>query len=75
MVVEVRLRTRDDYGGAAASVGRTKQSRIVHTTRHLLQQQPRLRALPVRFDVAVVRPLDGTTEWPIEWIEHAFEAT
>jgi putative endonuclease len=75
VVVEVRLRARDDYGGAAASVGRTKRSRIVHATRRMLQQQRTLAALPVRFDVAVVRPLDGTADWPVEWIEHAFEAT
>jgi putative endonuclease len=72
VVVEVRMRSGDEYGGGAASVDRGKQRRIVLTTRQLLQRHRELAALPVRFDVAVVSP--GAPAWRIEWIRHAFEA-
>jgi putative endonuclease len=71
-VVEVRMRSGDDYGGGAASVDRPKQRRIVRTTLLMLQQHRELAALRVRFDVAVVTP--DAPAWRIEWIRHAFEA-
>ncbi len=72
VVVEVRMRSGEDYGGGAASVDRAKQRRIILTTLQLLQQRRDLAALPVRFDVAVVSP--DPPSWRIEWIRHAFEA-
>jgi putative endonuclease len=72
LVVEVRLRSREDYGGAAASVDAVKQRRIVRTTHQLLQVQRDLARWPVRFDVMVVTP--DREPWRIEWIRHAFEA-
>ncbi len=72
VIVEVRLRASDDFGGAAASVTGLKQARIVRTARQLLQQQRTLAGLRVRFDVAVVRPTSGDN-WPVEWIRHAFD--
>lgn len=72
VIVEVRMRSSDDYGGAAASVDRGKQRRIVLATRLLLQQHRALATLPLRFDVAVVHP--DAPAWRIEWIRHAFEA-
>ncbi len=72
VVIEVRMRSDEAYGGAAASVDRSKQRRIVLTTLQLLQQRRDLAALPVRFDVAVVSP--DPPSWRIEWIRHAFEA-
>jgi putative endonuclease len=68
VVAEVRMRSREDYGGAAASIGRHKQRRIVATTGLLLQQHPQLRHCRVRFDVLVVR--NGA----VEWLKHAFDA-
>jgi putative endonuclease len=73
VVVEVRMRSGETYGGGAASVDRTKQRRIVLTTLQLLQRRRDLAALPVRFDVAVVSP--DPPSWRIEWIPHAFEAS
>jgi putative endonuclease len=72
VVVEVRMRSGEAFGGGAASVDRAKQRRIVLTTLQLLQQRRDLAALPVRFDVAVVSP--DPSGWRIEWIRHAFEA-
>ena len=72
VVAEVRMRSRTDYGGAAASICPRKQARIIRTTRQLLQLRPDLACLPVRFDVAVVAP-DGP-HWTLEWITQAFDA-
>jgi putative endonuclease len=72
LVVEVRLRSREDYGGGAASVDAVKQRRIVRTARQLLQTERELAHWPVRFDVVVVTP--DSDPWRIEWIRHAFEA-
>ena len=68
IVVEVRTRADDRYGGAAASVTRDKQRRIAATAALFLDQRPDLRNCRVRFDVIVVR--DGR----IEWLRHAFDA-
>jgi putative endonuclease len=68
VVAEVRMRASEQYGGAAASVGRTKQRRIAATAGLLLQRHPELRCCRVRFDVILIR--DGG----IEWLKHAFDA-
>ncbi len=72
VIVEVRMRSSEEFGGGAASVDRAKQRRIVLTAQQLLQQRLDLAAMPVRFDVAVVTP--DAPSWRIEWIRHAFEA-
>ncbi|HTP38021.1 MAG TPA: YraN family protein [Steroidobacteraceae bacterium] len=69
-IVEVRLRASAAFGGAGASVTRTKQQRIVRATRHLLARQPGLQRLPVRFDVVLIADPDA----PPEWIRAAFDA-
>lgn len=67
VVAEVRMRSSERFGGAAASVTREKQRRIAATTSLFLQWQPSLRNCRVRFDVIVVR--DGA----IDWLKHAFD--
>ena len=85
LVVEVRLRSRADYGGAAASVDAIKQRKIIRTTEQLLQTRRDLARWPVRFDVVVVTPtpggptstggpMDRSGAWQIEWIRHAFQS-
>jgi putative endonuclease len=71
VVAEVRLRASARFGGAAASITRAKQRRIVLATRHLLARYPSLQRLPVRFDALLV-PADN--EGPIEWLRAAFDA-
>jgi putative endonuclease len=73
VVAEVRTRTSNGYGGAAASVDRRKQRRITRAASQLLQQRTDLARLPVRFDVVVVSDPHGPAP-TIEWIRHAFEA-
>ena len=73
VIAEVRMRTSNAWGGAAASVDRRKQQRITRAASALLQQHADLAALPVRFDVLVVSDPFGPAP-SIEWIRHAFEA-
>ncbi|MCZ4304980.1 YraN family protein [Zoogloeaceae bacterium G21618-S1] len=68
--VEVRLRGRSDFGGAAASITPRKQARIVLAARHWLAQAGRLADAPCRFDVVLLDALDSTR---IEWIRGAFD--
>ena len=64
--VEVRRRQSSMHGGAAASVGRTKQRRVVLAAQHYLL---RVRTLPpCRFDVIEVTP-EGC-----HWLRAAFDA-
>lgn len=65
--VEVRHRADTRHGGAAASVSRTKQQRIVHAARHYLAGLARLP--PCRFDVVA---LDGEV---VTWLRGAFDAS
>ena len=73
VIAEVRMRTSNTWGGAAASVERHKQQRITRAANQLLQQHADLAAMPVRFDVLVVNDPYGPSP-SIEWIRHAFEA-
>lgn len=65
--VEVRQRTRFDHGGAAASVTRAKQARIIYAARHYLQRYCRAWP-PCRFDVVAI---DGEA---LTWLVAAFDA-
>jgi putative endonuclease len=57
--VEVRARSRDDFGGALASVGAAKQRRIVRAAQHFLLREATLP--PCRFDVVAVQ--GGRVQW------------
>ena len=71
VIVEVRTRASNAYGGAAASVGIRKQRRLIRAASQLLQQRKDLARMRVRFDVIVVS--DMSSESPhVEWIQHAF---
>ena len=64
--VEVRRRSRTDFGGAAASVGWAKQRRIVFAARHFLLRLA--SPPPCRFDVVAVEPQR------VQWLRAAFDA-
>lgn len=70
--VEVRLRNRSDYGGAAASVTRAKQQRLVRTAGVFLSAHPRWRQASCRFDVLAGQEQGGELEWL--WLRDAFAA-
>lgn len=67
--VEVRLRSGASFGGAAASVDRFKQKRIMRAAQRWLAERFCDRWPACRFDVVTVGG-DGT----IEWIRGAFTA-
>jgi putative endonuclease len=72
VVVEVRLRADERFGGAGASVDYIKQRRIVRATRHLLLTRRELRQLPIRFDVIAFDAAVPATS-SIRWLRSAFD--
>lgn len=70
-IVEVRTRSSNAYGGAAASVDAGKRQRLVRAASLLLQQRKDLARLRARFDVIVVSDPCGDAP-RMEWIKHAF---
>jgi putative endonuclease len=66
--VEVRARSGPvgGWGGAAASVGRSKQQRVIYAARHWLLRLAELP--PCRFDVVAI---EGDR---VEWLRGAFDA-
>jgi putative endonuclease len=72
VVAEVRTRSTDEFGGAAASVDGWKQHKIIRATMQLLQQRKDFAQLRVRFDVMAVRDAGGPRS-TVEWLQHAFE--
>jgi putative endonuclease len=68
--VEVRLRRHPGFGGAAASITRHKQQRVILAARHYLATQGCADS-DCRFDCIL---LDGLGAASIEWIRDAFAA-
>ena len=64
--VEVRARARLGHGGAAASVGATKQRRVIFAAQHFLRMIA--SPPPCRFDVVAI---DGQA---LQWLKAAFDA-
>ncbi len=73
VIVEVRTRSSNAYGGAAASVNGLKRRRIVRAAQQLLQQHRELSGLRARFDVIVVSDLSEASP-KVNWIRGAFDA-
>ena len=63
--VEVRQRSRSDFGGAGASITASKRRRIVLAAQHYLMGK---RDCDCRFDCVLI---DGDQ---LEWIKNAFSA-
>lgn len=66
--VEVRLRASQKFGGAAASISKSKQQKLSNTAEFYLQQhnQPDFSC---RFDVILMQAADANA---VEWIKNAF---
>jgi putative endonuclease len=69
-VVEIRQRSRIDFGGAPGSVTQRKQRKIIRAVRYFLTQEPAWRGLRLRFDVVSI---EGAQR--IAWLKDAFRAT
>ncbi|MGZ0077715.1 YraN family protein [Methylomonas sp. YC3] len=67
VIVEVRFRKSEQFGGAVASVTRQKQARIVAATQHYVIIN-NLSQLSIRFDVVAV---SGNNR--LDWIKNAFQ--
>jgi putative endonuclease len=70
--VEVRERSSAGYGGAAASVTKSKQAKLIKAAQHYLNTLGKMPAC--RFDVVAIDKASATTAPKIEWILNAFEA-
>jgi putative endonuclease len=68
--VEVRYRSRNDFGGAAASVTATKRARLLRAIRAYIGAHPEAARRVLRADVVAMSG-DGR----IEWIKNALEVT
>jgi len=67
--VEVRYRSSQGFGGALASVGKSKQGKVILAAAQYLAAKRIDR--PARFDVVAVTPDQGTLA--IQWIKDAFQ--
>ncbi len=68
--VEVRLRRRRDFGGAAASVTHAKQQKIIASAGAFLHHHPEFSRCNCRFDVLALQAC--AHEWHVEWLPAAF---
>lgn len=66
--VEVRLRRRGDFGGAAASITAAKQARLIAAAGLYLARLA--RTPPCRFDAVLLDALDPTR---IEWLRNVVD--
>ena len=66
--VEVRSRSHNRQGNAAASIGPRKQRRIIRAAQYFLLRFPQYQSSPCRFDVV---SFDGNAAG--EWIRDAFQ--
>lgn len=67
VIVEVRYRKSDLYGGALSSITKQKQLRIISATQHYVIIN-NLNHLQIRFDVVAISADKG-----INWIKNAFQ--
>ena len=72
--IEVRYRRNRDFGGAASSITRAKQRRIVLAAQHYLARHG-LNDTACRFDCVLLDALDDALDGnSAEWIRNAFDA-
>ena len=72
VIVEVRARRQTRYGGAAASIDRHKQRRIIRATQHLLQRRNWSGTQSCRFDVVAIDGAGRDGREKMQWIKNAF---
>lgn len=70
--VEVRSRSRRDYGTAAQSINKTKMKKLILTATHYLQRKKWLYRVHSRFDVVAIHY--QVKDASLEWIRNAFTA-
>ena len=70
--LEVRRRSNPRFAGAAASVDRRKQRRILRAAQLYLQHHPQWSDRPCRFDVVAFEPPQSAPDSVPLWIRAAF---
>lgn len=70
--VEVRSRSRIDYGHAAETINGSKQTKLIKTATHFLQKKEWLYKVSSRFDIVALQLVAG--KWQLDWIKNAFLA-
>lgn len=70
--VEVRYRSTEQYGSAAASIDETKQLRLIRSAEYFLNAFKEYANLPMRFDAVLLTR--SVHQLPITWIKDAFNA-
>ena len=73
VIVEVRQRCTEQFGGALASVTHWKQRKLIRATQCYLQRAAEWSHLPLRFDVVAINGLPGQNP-EIIWVKGAFTA-
>ena len=71
--IEVKFRNTQAFGGAAYSISKSQQKKIIQTALSFLSQQNKYRQLPKRFDALLIEPGPGA-ENDVQWIQGAFES-
>lgn len=66
VIIEVRFRKNDYFGGALESITVKKKARIIAATQYYLIRHP--QDCPIRFDVIAISPKQG-----LNWIKNAFQ--
>jgi len=71
--IEVKFRKSFAYGGAASTISRSKQRKIVKTALYYIAGRRRLARQSLRFDALLIqRQFDGSDR--VDWIKNAFYA-
>jgi putative endonuclease len=68
--IEVRSRSRTDYGHASETIDKHKQRKIIRTATHFLQKNGWLYKVSSRFDIVAIERNAGKCQ--MEWIKNAF---
>lgn len=69
--VEVRYRSRSDFGSGAESVNRRKQQKLIAAAQYFLGNHAGDCSTPCRFDVVEIAGLGSDPS--LSWIRNAFE--
>ena len=68
--VEVRSRSRKDFGLAVQSINPHKVMKLIKTATHFLQVKKWMDTIQSRFDIVAIQSATGKIE--LEWIKNAF---
>ncbi|MBX3709334.1 MAG: YraN family protein [Gammaproteobacteria bacterium] len=71
--VEVRSRSRTDFGKASETVNKNKQKKLIKTATHFLQTKQWWYKVNSRFDIIAIHYESGKQQ--LEWIKNAFSVT